>query len=81
MVPTEDFYYSDQFVAPSLFLREFDCLEAVFLLHRQRNSWLVVGSPLANKFDLDLKDRALRLDLSYVGVSPCHLPKFRLLKS
>jgi hypothetical protein len=81
MVPTEDFYYFDQFVAPSLFLREFHCLEAVFLLQRLRNSCLVVGSPLANKFDLDRKDRALRLDLSYVGVSPCHLPKFRLQES
>lgn len=81
MVPTEDFYYSHQFVAPSLFLREFHCLEPVFLLQRLRNSCLVVGSTLANKFDLDLKDRSLPLALSYVGVSPCHLPKFRLLES
>ena len=81
MVPTEDFYYSDQFVAPSLFLREFDCLEARFLLQRLRNSCLVVGIHLANKFDLDLKDPALRLQLFYVRVSHCHLPKFRLQES
>jgi hypothetical protein len=76
-------------VAPSLFLGEFlgfhsfdrDFLEAVFLLQRLRNSCLVVGSTLANKFDLDLKDRALRLQLFYVRVSHCHLPKFRLQES
>ena len=68
-------------VAPSLFLGEFHCLEAVFLLQHLRNSCLVVGSPLAKQFDLDLKDRALRLQLFYVRVPHCHLPKFRLLES
>ena len=76
-------------VAPSVFLREFlgfhsfdrDFLEAVFLIHRLRNSCLVVGSNLANKFYLDLKDRALRLQLFYVRVPPCHLPKFRQQES
>ena len=76
-------------VAPSLFLREFlgfhsldrDFLEAVFLLQRLQNSCLVVGSNLAQKFDLDQKDRALPFQLSYVRVSPCHLLLLRLQKS
>ena len=76
-------------VGPSLFLGEFlgfdsfdrDFLEALYLLQRLRNSCLVVGSPWAKQFDLDLKDPALRLQLFYVRVSHCHLPKFRLQES
>lgn len=78
MVPTENFYYSDQLVAPSLFVRGFlgfdsfdwDFFEVNLVLHRlPPNTCHLVGSRLGKRFPLYLKARTLRIELLSLRVA------------